>query len=360
MVADESGAALDAVGNYYRQARQSGPAPPVHTPPEGLLPAPQSWVSSMFDPQPRWDFRAEALWLQPNFDDSAPLALQAQSTGTSFILAPVGVRANGDMTTSVRGTVEYHWNELGSIEASGFWMDGPNQSQYSLSDQDQTYYFDGTAQEANERGFMTNTPPGFPLISTVATVDWSFLAWGAETNLLHHFVCMRGPVSDLAVGFGGRYLRIEESVDVYATNELDDLFGVMSVTSKNNVYGPQFVGRARVNGPGMRIRWLFEGKIGLMANSTTHDNWIATGESPPRGSGKSETFFSPLFEGLFACEVYLCWNVVAFGGYQLLYLDRVDRAGGHFQGDVDQFTAAPPALGDLFLYGPRVGLLVSF
>lgn len=359
-----------ALENYYnspgRASQQlmmeGASAPPVAA--ASALPLPQSWTNTLFDPQPRLELRAEAIWLQPNFDNSFPLARQTQNVGQQFQQVDVGVRGEGEPIATPRGTMEYHWNEQGSIEASFFYMDGPQQTGYNLSNADQAYFFDSNASNPLERGFLVNTPPGFPLAATDATVDWSFRTWGTEINLLHHFVCMQGPISDLAVGLGGRFIKIDENANLNIANEIDSTRSVMGVESRNSAAGPQFIARGRINGPFKCVRFTAEGKIGLMANGTQYRNSLSvTGPATffaPQTFSDSQVIFSPLFEGLFGCEVYIWRNFVVFGGYQLLYMDRIDRAGGHFVQDLSRFTQPEKNFGDLFLYGPRLGALITF
>lgn len=353
-----------AVQDFYRAgdhgAREVLESAPMPVDQGSGLPLPESWTNTMFNPQPRLDIRMEVVWLQPNFDNSFPLATQVISRGAEFERTPVGIRGETENIASPKGTVEYHWNEQGSIEFSGFSMNGPDQSNYRLSEQDQTYYFDGTAANSLEQGFLYNAPPDFPLVVTDASLDWSFRTYGGEINLLHHCIFMRGHISDFAIGMGGRYIGVSEDVTLRLTNEVDATYGQMSVQSRNNVAGPQFVMRARVNGPTQRLRWIAEGKIGLMANGTQYTNSIQSGSTPSSSITDSTTVFSPLFEGLFGCELYLWKNVVVYGGYQLLYMNGVDRAGGHFSQDIARFSQPEKHLGDLFLYGPRLGMLVSF
>jgi hypothetical protein len=360
--------AQNALENYYRSSsaerealvEESTSAPAGSAMDASGLPLPQSWTNSFFDPQPRFEFRAEAIWLQSNFDDSYPLARQSVPKDTDYELVDVGVRGNTDNTVAPRIAFEYHWNEQGSVEVAGFIMDGPRQSGYGLSEFDQIYYFDRNAASFPEQGGLFNTPTGFPLVATDATLDWQFSAYGGETNLLHHFVLMKGYISDLALGIGGRYLGVSEKVGLNISNELEGTSANMSVRTKNHIAGPQVVGRARINGPFKRVRWTAEGKIGLMANATNHENSIVTGQSALQTFDDNEIFFSPLFEGLFGCEIYLVRNVVVFGGYQLLYADRVDRAAGRFQADLNAFVQPSKHLDDIFLYGPRLGLLWSY
>src|SRR5690606_13044976 len=49
---------------------------PIEPAPADLPPIPQSWLRSLWDPQPWIEFRAEALWLHPDFPDSVPLGSQ--------------------------------------------------------------------------------------------------------------------------------------------------------------------------------------------------------------------------------------------------------------------------------------------
>jgi hypothetical protein len=359
-----------ALENYYNspgRASQQLMAEGVDAPPVSSgssLPLPESWTNSLFDPQPKLELRMEAVWLQPNFDDSFPLARQVQNVGQQFRPVEVGVYGEGEPIVAPRGTLEYRWNEQGSIEASGFFMDGPDQTNYNLSSSDQAYYFDSNAANPLERGFLVNTPAGFPLTATDASLDWGFRAWGTEINFLHHHVCMQGRISDLAIGLGGRFIKVDEDVTLRLRNEIDSTSAVMGVESKNSAAGPQLMMRARVNGPFKCVRFLAEGKIGLMANGTQYRNTLsATGPASfvaPREFSDSEVVFAPLFEGLFGCEIYIWKNFVVFGGYQLLYMDRIDRAGGHFVQDLERFTQPEKNLGDLFLYGPRLGGLLTF
>jgi hypothetical protein len=338
-------------------------APPATS--DSSLPIPESWTNTLFDPQPKLELRMEAIWLQPNFDDSFPLAIQTQNVGQQFQQVPVGVFGEGEPIASPRGTIEYHWNEQGSIEASGFHMDGPDQTAYNLSGSDQAYYFDSNASNPLERGFVDNAPAGFPLTATDATLDWGFRAWGTEINFLHHKVCMQGPISDLAIGLGGRFIKVDEDVTLRLTNELDSSSAIMGVESRNSASGPQLTMRGRFN-VFKCVRFTAEGKIGLMANGTQYKNSLlvtnpaATFLPPTQTFSDSEIVFAPLFEGLFGCEIYIWKNFVVFGGYQLLYMDRVDRAGGHFVQNLGQFLVPEKNLGDVFLYGPRLGGLLTF
>jgi hypothetical protein len=360
-----------ALQNYYNSPgkasqqliAQEEVAPPVTN--TSTLPLPESWTNTLFDPQPKLELRMEAIWLQPNFDDSYPLAIQTQNVGQQFQQVPVGVYGEGEPIVSPRGTIEYHWNEQGSIEASGFYMDGPDQTAYNLSGSDQAYYFDSNASNPLERGFLVNTPGGFPLTATDATLDWGFRAWGSEINFIHHKVCMQGPISDLAIGLGGRFIKVDEDVTLRLANELDSSSAIMGVESRNSAAGPQLTMRGRFN-VFKCVRFTAEGKIGLMANGTQYKNSLlatnpaATFLPPTQSFSDSEIVFAPLFEGLFGCEIYIWKNFVVFGGYQLLYMDRIDRAGGHFVQNLGQFLVPEKNLGDLFLYGPRLGALLTF
>ena len=355
----------EVLGNYYRsggnveEELMSQSTAPVQS---SGLPLPEAWTNSLFDPQPRLELRAEVDWLQPSFNNSVPLALQTIPNGGAYAYQQqaVGVFGAGQMVAVPKGTVEYHWNEQGSVEMSGFYMSGPSQSNYRMSNIDQTYYFNGDAPNPAERGFLYDLPHGFPGVATDANLDWDFRTWGTEINMLHHFICMQGRVSDLAAGFGGRFLEVDENVSLRVSNELDRTSATMSSDTKNHLGGFQFVGRARVNGPGNRIRWTAEGKIGLMANGNQFNNTLLTNTYGPAQFSDVTTNFSPLFEGNFGCEVYVWHNLVVFGGYNLLFVDRVNRAGGHFHQDLNAFINTQEDLGSLFMYGPRLGALMTF
>src|SRR5690606_38188094 len=110
-------------------------------------------------------------------------------------------------------------------------------------------------------------------------VNWDFRSSGADFAVLYHWVPLRGNVSDLAFGIGGRYFNTEETVGVFF---LDDIVspprtGLLRSAVDNNMAGPQFMARVRVQGPGRRIRSVADVKIGMMASDTRVTNSIYTG-----------------------------------------------------------------------------------
>lgn len=333
-------------------------------PPQDLPPIPRSWLASFWNPQPTLEIRAEALFLKADFPTFLPLARQVQidPTGSVYGYIDTVIEAKEQYIAAPRLALEWHINHYHSVEAVGFIMDGPNQYLQPLGQTDSSPFFlDANATNPRARGYMTQLPPGFPTIADNILVNWLFRAKGGELNYLHHFILVDGPFSDLAVGIGARYFGIEEKVTAQFTDLSQGNLGFMGANADNEMAGAQILGRARFQTPLRWLRAVSEARIALMANTTqTRMSVFAPSSGYNVGTRFSTTVFSPLFEGNFLFECFLTKNITAFTGLQLLYSDRVNRAGGQFTPNVGQFLYDPERLSSVFLWGPRVGLVLAW
>lgn len=331
---------------------------PAETPP-----IPESWLNSAFNPQPLVEARVEAVFYKVDFPESPSLAAEyrvnAQNAVEQF---PLSADRGRDYTTAIRGALDFHFNEFKSMELVGFYFMGPD-SGVPLGSVDTTKFLSsgGAQTPVNERGFLTNLPAGFPTVADTLRLDWDFASYGAEFNFLHHFICPKGPVSDLAIGLGGRYFHMQEKVTLTAINELDNQIGRLRSESENSLAGPQIIFRGRVQTPLKRWRATAEGKIGFMANSAVDDTALSVGNADNRiGFRQTETRFAPLFEGNFGFEYLLFNHMTLFGGYQILFIDRVDRAVERLSPDLNAYGGPQREIGSLLMMGPRAGVVIHY
>lgn len=331
--------------------------------PPGAPEIPQGWLASFWNPVPCVEIRGEALFLQPNFEPSVGLAKQTQIDPSTSQVRDVFVSASGSeqFIAAPRLVLEYHLNEFKSIEAVGWVLDGPNQNLSPQGANDSPYFLSIDAVDPRARGPLANLPPGFPQVADEFLINWEFRSQGAELNWLHHFIIQHGLHTDVAVGIGGRYFGMVENAQLSFRDIANGLEGRMTARVDNEMGGPQVIGRTRWQSPLRWFRAVAEGKIGLMANTTeTRMNLFTSPLGYNVGNRYTTTVFSPLFEGNFYFEFFLTRNITVFSGIQLLYADRVNRAGGQFEQDVNRFLYDPDRLGSVFLWGPRVGLVLSF
>lgn len=325
--------------------------------PQDLPPIPEVWLKSLWNPQPRLEIRAEAVWLQPEFDRTRALARQFQSNDAFiFSLVDVSARADEYYVVAPRIAAELHANEMWSIEMTSFFLDGPNQDNVSFGQADVPYLMTTAAG-----GPMFNTPAGFPAVADSVTVDWDFETFNADATILRHCIAMHGPVSDFAIGIGARYFRIDEKARLLAVDELNGLSGQLDVDVENRMAGPQVVMRTRLQGPGKRIRSVAEAKIGLMANAAENSTALGAGGVVVATGFASQTRFAPLVEANFLFEFFVAEHATVFGGFQIYYLDRVERVAEQFNPDLAVFASgADRDIGTMFMFGPRVGIVFSY
>lgn len=323
-----------------------------------LPPIPDVWLNSLFTPQPTLEARLEAVWLQPDFPKASPLARQAQLNpdAISFSINDVPANSKEQYIILPRLALEWHLNSALSIEGTAFFMDGPDQVDGPLGVPDQTFLL-----TAGAGGPIVNAPVGFPAVADRMIASWDFETFGADISLLRHWVFMHGPGSDMAVGLGVKYLRMDENVRVGMFDEISGLDGRMTVKSENNMLGPQAILRGRVQGPTRRLREVAEAKIGLMTNSVTSRTTLEGGGFATVNGASDHVRFAPLIEANFFVEFFLAEHVTIFGGFQMLYVDRVERASEQLNPDLSAFVLGENRfIGSAFLYGPRAGLVISY
>lgn len=322
---------------------------------------PPAWVTGLWNPQPILEVRAEVMFLQPSFEPSTPIANAyiLDADGLAYVSEPVSIGVKEAYATSGRVAMDLHLNPYHSVETVGFISDGPDLDDARVGPTDTTFFLDANAINTLQQGFLTNIPVGFPTIVERMRLDWDFEAFGGEVNYHRHFICVNGPCADLAVGLGIRYFGFREKTEFTAYDLVNGLTGRMNARTSNDLLGPQVTARATLPLPWNRLRLFSEGKIGLMANKVTDETFI----SPARAISTTtygRTQFSPLFEGNFRVEFYVFEHLTLFGGFQLIYADRVDRAGGQYTQNLDVFVLEHKELGSLFSFGPTAGLLVQY
>ncbi|MFO0948878.1 MAG: hypothetical protein U1D30_23690 [Planctomycetota bacterium] len=334
------------------------PAPDLSQAP----PIPQSWLSGLWDPQPFFEARFELMFLRPDLPSSVKLAntYLLDQDGLAYTACPVRISNKEDYVASGRAVLEFHLNPYYSIEAGGFISDGPDWNSRRLMDTDAPYYLDANSPIRMYTGFLSNIPAGFPVIADQMTIDWDFEAFGGETSFLRHFIMAEGPASDLAVGVGIRYLGIRENLRLTVNDYANNLTGIMAVNSKNDLIGPQLQARARLQTPWKRMRVVAEGKIGLMGNKSNNQTFISPDSGGESGANYGRTQFAPLYEGIFRVEFFIFEHLTLFGGFDMLYVSRVDRASSQFTQNLDVFVQDHKDLSHLFSFGPTCGFLFTY
>ena len=314
-----------------------------------------------WDPQPKLEIRPEMLFLQVNFPNTVPLASEQLVVDGAVVTTPVSLETTQEFTAGGRLAIEAHFNEVLSFELTGFYMDGPDQSSQAGSIDAVKYL------TADNGGYMTNLPDTdpitFPIVANQMVVDWKTETYGDDFTLYYHLIMLRGAASDVAVGLGGRFLRFRELTAVTAIDEVEtpNLTGRLAARTDNRLAGPQLAARVRLQTPFSRLRAQAEGKIGLLANSFENAASVTdtNGDIPALGNWTG-TQFSALFEGNFNVEWFVSNHITLYGGFQLLYADRVERASDQFQADASLFITDRRSTGSVFMFGPRGGILISF
>ncbi|MGL4464287.1 MAG: hypothetical protein ACRC1K_19220 [Planctomycetia bacterium] len=323
-----------------------------------VVPIPKAWLKSRWNPQPKLEARIEALFLQPNFRQTTALFSQFQATDNSnFVGEPVSIDVGDRWITSGRAAVEYHFNEAWSMEAAGFWLDGPKRIDAPVGGTDGTLFLDPA-----QGGFfeLDTLPRAFPRISDNASVDWIFQAENVDFTMMRHYIPLKGPVSDYALGIGARYFHFEETVNLQINDQVNGNFGALESNVDNVLAGPQVQARMRFNGPWTWMRLSTELKVGLMANQISTTNSVFTDEFVRSSITYERNQFAGLFEGNFFFEFFLHENASFFAGYHLFYADLVDRASEQLTGDLSAFVTDQDNTGSLWMHGPRAGLTISF
>lgn len=339
-------------GSEYFPAPDLSQAPPI----------PEAWLAGFFNPQPFFEARFELMFLKPDLPSSVPIAntYLLDADGLAYFATPVRVSNKEDFVTSGRAVLEFHLNPYYSMEMAGFLSDGPNWDARRLMDADSTYYLDANSPIRMYTGFLSNMPQGFPVIADRMALDWDFEAFGGETSFLRHFIFAEGPASDVAVGVGIRYLGLREDLRLTVNDYANNLTGIMAVNSKNDLLGPQFQARAKLQSPWKRMRVVAEGKVGLMANKSINQTFISPDSSGESGANYGRTQFAPLYEGNFRVEFFIFEHLTIYGGFDMLYVSRVDRATSQFTQNLDVFVQEHKDLSHLFSFGPTCGLQFTY
>lgn len=317
---------------------------------EELPPIPESWLMSYWDPQPRIEVRGDAVFLQPNMYQSVRLATQSGSNITT--------KLNQGFQTSGRGEVEVHMNHIWSLQGSVLYMDGPISNNVPLGN---TTSGAPILISQAVGGPLYNLPATFPTTATSMNMNWRNELFNSDAHLLCHYIPIKGPANEFVYGVGARYMAYNERVTVNYNNATTATTGQLYSVSENSMIGPQFLFRGRVNGPGPRLRLVSEAKIALLSNFVDDRTSTYTSAIGQTGSARySRTQFASVYEGNFLVEFFVIRHMCIFGGFQIFYMDRVDRASGQFNANVATFTSQHKSIGDSFMYGPRAGVVLSY
>ncbi|WP_145256844.1 hypothetical protein [Planctomycetes bacterium Pan216] len=351
----------------YEQARSAGVQPaidpavrqvsqflhyqpdPVEVPevPEAP-PIPKSWTVSCWDPAPRLEAKAEAVFLQPNMKQSVSLATQYP-----FGEQQVRTTLNQPYITGARIIGEYHFGIPWSIDSTFFLLLGPDREGIPLGTPDFAYFLSNNSGLGP--GPLENLPPGFPQVADDMFMDWDLRNYSVDANILRHWTPLKTYINDVVLGLGVRWYQLDETVTVTYVDQLADNQGALRAQTENNMIGPQFVFKIRSQVV-KRVRISWETKIAMLAN-IVDDRTQVVGASV---NEYSRTQFSALFEGNATAELFITKWLTAYGGFQMLYLDRVDRASGQFADDVDVFLSDHKAIDFLWMFGPRAGFAITF
>jgi hypothetical protein len=319
---------------YFDQGYSGLPGENLPTPDLSQAPPiPEAWLAGLWNPQPILEFRGEVMFLSPNMQPSTPIAntYLLNSDRLAYVESPVSIGVKETFVTSGRGTIEYHLNPFHSFDVSGFISDGPDLKNARVGPSDSTFYLSADSGNSLQNGFLYNIPANFPTIADRLNLDWYFEAFGGEANYWRHFISVRGPWSDIAVGMGVRYFGFRDKTNFTVEDEVSNLSGQMNVSSKNDMLGPQFSAKTTIPTVfSKRLRVFAEGKIGFMANKTSSTTFLdATGTSS--GTTYDRTNFSPLFEGNFRVEFYVFENLTLFGGCALFYVERLEPSAASWR-----------------------------
>lgn len=331
------------------------PAGDYNAAPADLPPIPASWSVSAWDPKPTLEARVEAVWLQPQFIGTVPLFTEfIPDVNQNVVSSSVTGDLHSRYIAAGRVTGEAHLSVNKSIDGSIFYLNGPDHSAM-LGARDGTKFL----TTANG-GFFNNLAAGFPTVADFAQIHWAFENWGADASYLHHWVPLKGPVNDFAIGLGARGMFIDERTTLTFINELDPSQGDLRAKSENLLLGPQLMARVRIQSPLARLRAVAEIKFGLMTNATETRTFIFVDGVQLATGSYNRTQFSPIVEGNFLLEYLVTNHLSVFGGFQTLYVGRVDRAARQITQNQAQFVTRHENIDDLWMYGPQAGILIHY
>jgi hypothetical protein len=211
---------------------------------------------------------------------------------------------------------------------------------------------------------LTGIPAGFPTIADRATFKVDQRIGNIELMYWRHFTPEKGGCSDFAVGVGGRYMWLHEKVNLRFEDLVPDSatpFGILSARSKNDFFGVQLGAKAYLQSPMRTVRSFVEGKIGLLNNDARNDTSVINSVPEITSSGRwTRSNFSPLFEASYNFEIFISQYVTAFAGFNVIYIDRVERASEQFQPSLSTFVSPQKHQSDLLLFGPKFGFVMNW
>ncbi len=356
MLPEGGGALLDAPPGAYGMPDMQGPG-------ERLPPVPQAWMNSAFNPAPVVLLRTEAMFLRSNQGASEPLARQADIVnGGVFGLVPRGVQPESRMFLTPRISMERLWPVAQrSLELSGWASVGPNATE-ALGRGDFPLFLGPVTVGTTTPGLITNAPASFPTVADVGTVRIRQTVGNVELMYWKHASPMKGAVADIAWGFGGRYLWLNERLTARFEDQVAGSatpFGELGVRSQNDMFGPQFGAKSILQFFPRRFRVVSEARIGLLNNDVRHSESVTTSVGADATGGRqSSSHLSVAFDGSATAEFFISQYVTFFAGYQVLYVDRVQRASAQFTGDLTRFVGDKQNEGSLFYYGPKLGFVM--
>ena len=361
------GGALDLPPGPQGQGMVGYPGPGPQDagfPANQLPPVPQAWMNSAFNPAPLLTVRTEALFWRSNQVNSPGLARQADIvSGGTFGVVDRGVDPGSRFFLTPRISVERSWPIGGhSLEVSGWGAVGPNTTE-TIGRPDFPLYLGGFAVgTVVTPAIVNNAPASFPLIADVASARIRQSAGDVELMWWKHCSPLKGAVADFAWGLGARYLWLNERLTARFEDQTTGSatpFGELHVHSQNDLYGPQFGLKSILQFPLRKFRIASDAKLALLNDDVRHTNQVLTSVAADGTNGRyvrSQLAFA--FDGSLTAEFFLSQYVTFFAGYQVLYVDRVERATTQLSADFAAFIATKKNQDTLLYYGPKIGFMM--
>jgi hypothetical protein len=295
------------------------------------------------------------------------LAIQAEvGEDGQFRLADRNLGIDTPYLVAPKLTVECFGKEkIHSFEGTVWTTVGPNRL-YTLGNNDFPYFVTQpvTAVGGTVIVPVTNAPAAFPTVADDVEFNYTNRIGNLEAMYWTHNTPDKGTVSDVAWGFGPRYIFSHEKIEVDYRNFVQQDFvttGQLNARTKNDLFGMQFGAKATVQSPWKWMRSSMEGKVGLMSNDVRNFTQVvdANGNIPSFAAWTRHQF-CPLFEFQYNMEFFISQYVTAYAGFHALYIDRVDRASQQFNSDLAFFTSAQKTQSDLLLFGPKLGFMMNW
>ena len=351
---------------------------------ESLIP--EAWLHSAFDPVPAFEARVELLFLRPNFDDSGVVARRFGVDQVGIISRPgqrdfvdpdVRLDSKSQYITSFGFQLEKRHNEFWSFEVGGVYVGGPSDEDFDPTPDDSVLIqvgpngadVDDFVRLPGDRllvgsavgGPLTNLPAFFPQTATALRVDWDLEAGGFDVNAWRHCVPIKGRFADISFGAGFRYFGIYESVAAEFVN--DDPggggSGTLRTDTDNSLYGGQLGFRSTLQVT-KKFRLRGENFVAFMANYNDNEVAVEANGGVVAENQFDSWDFAPLIETSLFGDFYVTPNLTFYAGFELIYVDRVSRAGDQVVPDLSAFLQNREDLGSSLIYGPRLGMQFNF